>query len=296
MEFTSDHSQGLAFARKARQGSAPIELTLALPIFMVLLSFIFAVCSAAVTRIQVTSTARNNTFAKRHQPWLHASEELGSLDLGSVGIILGSKPLVKPEGGMVQGTASGRPEGLFGPLKALTQEATREFFVMGGVWDQQEIPFKKHPALTLTDKATYFGVAGGDLGKLDRLAGFAMNFSGSDAFGQLRQRVLQGTESARQQINSRIAEIQRELSQRARDLKQKQSELARLRQQPNPDGTAIQRKEIETKKLQSEIGSLRVEAEKQKMAAANLGVDLDLPPVGSSVSAGGLSTLPDTAD
>lgn len=296
MEFTSDHSQCLAFATKARQGSAPIELTLALPIFMVLLSFIFAICSAAVTSIQVTSRARNSTFAKRHQPWLHDSEELGSLDLGNVGIILGSKALVKPEGGMVQGTASGSPEGMFGPLKALTHEATREFFVLGGVWDQQEIPFKKHSALTLTDKATYFGVAGGELRKLDGLAGFAMIFPSNAAFGTLRQRVQQGTESARQQVHSRIAETQRELSQLARDLKQKRSELARLRQQSNPDWIAIQRKESESKKLQSKIDSLRVESEKQKMAAANIGVDLGLPPVGNSVAAGGSSAQPDTAD
>ncbi len=158
MKPINRYQMNAARRAKLRKGLAPLELALALPILMVMLSLIFGVCTVTTTRMNVTLAARNFTFEKRHTPWKHNAQTLKLDHVQKVSRILGPRPLMPANSGLVSGAAQGAPIGLFGPLRKLALTTNCERFVLGGGWDYQEIEFKKHKQLTLTDKSKYFGL------------------------------------------------------------------------------------------------------------------------------------------
>ncbi len=264
-----------------RRGSAPLELTLALPILMVMLSIIFGVCSVTETRMIATLAARNNTFEKRHTPWKHAPKTIELPYVKEVSKILGPSPIMPANSGLVTGVAENSPTGLFGPLSKLTLSTASKRFVLGGGWDYQEIEFKKHSALTLTDKAKYFGVKASEIDVFKKLGGFGAGGGGSArSFGQIQSQAQQTLQNAQQEVTARLAEIQQQLTSLTKQLTQQKQHLANLHKNPNADPAAIRSADQQVKKTQSKIDKLKSEQAQQSKASRSLGFNSSLPAAG----------------
>ncbi len=260
-----------------RRGIASLELALVLPILMVMLSIIFGVCSVTETRMMTTTAARNFAFEKRHRPWEHQAETLELSDVQKVEKILGPSPVMPAKGGLVSGAAASEPTGIFGPLSKLTLQTQSERFVLGGGWDYQEIVFKKHSQLTLTEKAKYFGMKASDLSAFKKLGSFGAGLGGGGSIGGMQGQVQQALQDARQEVMARLAEIQRELRQLSSQLSQQKQKLANLRKSPTPDANAIRSADQQVKKTQSKIDKLKSEQSQQQRAGHSMGVNSKLP-------------------
>lgn len=256
-------------------GLAPLELMLALPILLVMLSLIFGACSVSTARMNVTLAARNFAFQKRHTPWKHGAGPLAVREVARVSKILGPRPIMPANSGLVSGAATGTPTGLFGPLRQLKQSADCERFILGGGWDYEEIQFKKHRSLTLTEKSMIFGLADGELDAFKRLGSFGAGFTGSSSssMGQVQHAI----QSARQDISARLTELQNQLKQLTNELRQAKQKLASLRSNPAADPSAIRSAEQQVKKTQSKIDKLQSEQAQQNKARGSLGVDGAIP-------------------
>ena len=263
-----------------RRGIAPLELALALPILMVMMSIIFGVCSVTETRMMTTTAARNNAFEKRHKPWEHAAQTLELSEVQKVAKILGPSPVMPAKGGLVSGTAASVPTGMFGPLSKLTLSTQSERFVLGGGWDYQEIKFTKHNALTLTDKAKYFGMSSSEINAFKGLGSFGAGFASGGSVGQLQVQVQQALRDARQEVTARLAEIQRQLKQLSSQLSQQKQQLANLQKTPNADPNTIRDARQQVRKTQSKIDELKSEQSKQQRARSSMGFDSKLPASG----------------
>lgn len=275
--------QGSSRARY-RKGLAPLELTLALPILMVMLSLIFGVCIVTKSQMESTIFARENAFEKRHQPWEHGAKTLDIHSVQKVDAIVGQSRKMPTNGGLVKGLGVSEPQGLFGPLKKIEQTltATAELSVFGGGWDYQEIEFKKHDALTLTDKAKYFGVKSSEIGAFKSLGGFnAGGGSGGRSFGQVQSQVQQTLRGAQQEITARLNEIDRQLNQLTRQINQEKRQLENLRRNPDAAPSAIHSADQQVRSTQSKINTLKSEQTQQRTAASNLGVKSALPEAGA---------------
>ncbi len=270
----------------ARPGAAALELAFALPILTALLTIIFGICSITETRMSVTLSARNNTFEKRHTPWSHDARPLELPHVQTVAKILGTPIKMPANSGMVSDSATAEPTGLFGPLSRLTLRTDSERFVLGGGWDYQEIEFKKHEALTMTDKAKVFAVNQEDLEAFKKTGSFGVggNSSSGRSFGQIQGQVQQSLQNAQQQITSRLAEIQQQLRQLGNQLNQQKQQLANLRKNPNADPNAVRQAEQQVKKTQAKIDKLKSEQTQQSRAKSSLGFRPNLP-ASSDVSA-----------
>lgn len=258
-----------------RKGLAPLELALALPILMVMMSLIFGVCSATHARMNATQAARNAAFAKRHTPWKHDAQTLTLPDLQKVSRILGPSPIMPAGGGMVSGEGADVPTHMFGPLSDVLLSTSCERFVLGGGWDFQEVEFKKHKALILTDKAKYFGVRSNDIDAFKSLGGFGAGFGGNA--GSSMGQVQQALQSAQQDITARLNEIQTQLRQLNNQLKQQKQSLANLRSNPSSTPASIRHAEQQVKSTQSKIDTLKSEQGQQHRAQDSLGVTSSLP-------------------
>lgn len=256
---------------------APLEFTLALPILVALLSMIFGICSFARTRMMVTTEARNLSFEKRHEPWQHQAVRLDLADVNKVSAILGPSPSKMPaDSGLVSGSAEGSPQGLFGPLKLLFLKTSIQRFVLGGRWDHEEIEFEKHSALTLTDKAEYFGLASDDLMSFKRIA----SLGGGVAGGSLAS--LQSTAQSRIQqsqgaISQRLQKIEADLRKLDRDLNEQKRELASLEKSNPLNKDAINHARNEVKDTAAKIKELKHEQSLQQYAKNSMDIDLKVP-------------------
>lgn len=261
-----------------RKGSAPLELTLALPILMVLLSIIFGICTVTETRMMTTTAARNNAFEKRHKPWEHDATTLELANVSKVEKILGQSPIMPATGGLVSGKAANVPTGLFGPLRKLTLATQSERFVLGGGWDHQEINFEKHSALTLTDKAKFFGLGASDFIAFKKLGGFSTGSGGGGGMiGQLQNQIQHTLQEARQEIETRLAEIPREMKPLASDLAKKEENLKRVESNPNATKKAKDGAKSEVENAQSKVDELEKEKLNLRKAKSKMGVDAKLP-------------------
>jgi len=269
------------YQARCRKGIAPLELALALPILMVMLSIIFGVCSVTQSRMEVTISARDDAFKKRHQPWEHGAETFDVPYVQKVDAILRQDRKMPSSSGLVSGVGASVPQGLFGPLKILEQQltATAELSVFGGGWDHQEIEFKKHNALTLTEKAKCFGVTASELDAFKKLGGFGGG--GGSSFGQVQGQVQRTLQNASQEITARLGEIDRQLKQLTRQINQQKQQLEILRKTPFADPSEIRSLDQQVKKTQSRIDNLKSEQAQQRKAASSLGVDSSLPAVGT---------------
>jgi len=263
-----------------RRGIAPLELALALPILMVMLSIIFGVCSVTETRMMTTTAARNNAFEKRHKPWEHDAQTLELSEVQKVAKILGPSPRMPAKGGLVSGNAASAPTGMFGPLSEIKRDPQSERFVLGGGWDYQEIEFKKHNALTLTEKAKYFGLSSSKINAFKGLGSFGAGFAGGGSIGQMQGQVQQALQDARREVTARLAEIQRQLRQLSSQLSQQKQQLANLRKNPGDDPSSIRNAEQQVKKTQTKIDKLKSEQSQQQRAGGSMGVDSKLPAAG----------------
>ncbi|MDZ4851938.1 MAG: TadE family protein [Pirellulaceae bacterium] len=263
-----------------RRGIAPLELALALPILMVMMSIIFGVCSVTETRMMTTTAARNNAFEKRHKPWEHDAQTLELSEVQKVEKILGPSPVMPAKGGLVSGIAASAPTGMFGPLSKLTLATQSERFVLGGGWDYQEIEFKKHSPLILTDKAKYFGMKASEINAFKGLGSFGAGFGGSGSIGQMQGQVQQSLQDARREVTARLAEIQRQMKQLSSQLSLEKHQQANLRKNPNADPNSIQKADKQVKKTQAKIDELKSEQSKQQQASGSMGVDSKLPAAG----------------
>lgn len=261
-----------------RRGMAPLEFTLALPILIALLSIIFGICSVAQTRMIVTTEARNSTFEKRHEPWQHQAERLELTDVEKVSIILGPTPIkMHADSGLVSGSAKGSPQDLFGPLKLLNlQETTSQRFVLGGRWDQEEIAFEKHAALTLTDKAEYFGMASGDLKSFKRVASLGGGVAGGSlaSLHTASQSRIQQSQAA---ISQRLQRIEAELRQLDKELHEQKKKLASLEKNSPLDTRAINAARNEVKETVASIKELKHEQALQQYAKNSMNIELRVP-------------------
>lgn len=260
-----------------RRGMAPLEFTLALPILVALLSMIFGICSFAQTRMMVTTQARNHTFEKRHEPWQHQAERLDLAEVDKVSAILGPNPIKMPaDSGLVSGSAKGSPEGLFGPLKLLFTETSSQRFVLGGRWDHEEIEFEKHSALTLTDKAEYFGMATGDLESFKQIAKLGGGVTGGSAASlqAVSQSRIQQSQGA---ISQRLKKIETDLRTLDRVLNEQKRKLASLEKNNPLNNDAINHARKEVKDTFAKIKELKHEQALQQYARNAMHIELKVP-------------------
>lgn len=262
-----------------RKGMAPLELALALPILMVMLSMIFGVCNVTETRMMTTTAARNHAFAKRHQPWLHAQESIDLRDVGKVDRMLGPSPVMPARGGLVTGSAKGVATKMFGPLSDFVWQAESKRFVLGGGWDYQEINFAEHSKLSLPKQATYFGMPPSVVDGFSGIGNLAGAAAGS--FGQTQGQVKQILHEARQKVVRRVAEIQSELKQSSNRLNEQKRHLASLQSVPFVDPGALSSMQTEIDKTEDGIKTLKEELVRQQDASAKLGADYTSPGSGS---------------
>ncbi len=267
-----------ASGRRCRQryGSAPIELLLALPILLVMLSLIFCVCSVTQTRMAVTTSARNVAFAKRHTPWKFEPETLSLEKVEAVGKVLGSSRKMSPGSGLVSGEANGAPTGIFGPLRSLVMSTESKRFVLGGGWDFQEIEFKKHRPLTLTDKAETIGFPADQLTAFTSLGRFGAGAGGS--FGNVQTQALQRIQAAQTQITRRLAAIRQEIASAQATVNQLNRQIANLRS----SGGNVAELEQKRDALREHIDELKDERSRLSTANSHLGVNLKLPTAGAA--------------
>jgi hypothetical protein len=262
--------------KSQRAGTAPLELVLALPILLVMLSIIFAVCTGAETRMVTTTTARNAAFEKRHEPWKHNPEALELPNVERVKTILGPNPRMSASGGLVDGDASGTPKGIFGPLRFVSMDTKSRRFVLGGGWDYQELAFEKHRALTVTEKAQYFGLDASKSSAFTNLAGFGGSSSIGSSFSSVANQVTHQIANANQRSSARIAQINSQLKTLSSKLKKQQQTLDELRKNPNPDWGAIRSTRESINSTETEIRKLSTERSRLGEAKGNLGVNTSI--------------------
>ncbi len=260
-----------------RRGMAPLELALALPILVALLSIIFGICSISQTRMIVTVEARNQAFAKRHEPWKHQAESLNLTNVDKVNTILGPNPeKMQADAGLVSGESAASPQGLFGPIKSLSLSTNCQRFVFAGRWDHKEIDFKKHAALTLTDKAEYFGLSSSNLQSFKRIASFGGGFSGG-SFGSLQSGVQASVGQSLATIRQRIQKIEAELRTLNSRLKEQERKLASLERAVPRDAGAIDKANKEVRNIRAQIKELKHEQALQQYAMNSMNTNLTIP-------------------
>jgi hypothetical protein len=195
-----------------RRGQATIELVFFLPMLVALLSIVFFAASLTLSRSHASIGARNKAFGGRHEPWKPSGDytvsRLPVPGTSYAGLILGPRPRQRADGGLLRAEETRDVEVRFGPLKKLVQDVTTEHYVLGGSWDKQEIKFRHHPRLTLTEKSAYFGI-GIPLNGFGNLIGFG---SGGGGAGSAIASANQAISDARNQLDGVINDLRDQLN------------------------------------------------------------------------------------
>jgi len=143
-----------------RAGSATLEFAFIFPLLIAISLAILTISNVSVSQSTINAEARFEAFKHRHQPWNAPAEYVTQLDLSdirSVAKILGPAPKMAPEKAVLEVHATQKSSVYLKSMESVAGSVSGDCFVMGAVWDHQEIEFKKHDRLTLTEKANYFG-------------------------------------------------------------------------------------------------------------------------------------------
>lgn len=237
-----------------RRGQAAIELTFFLPMLVALWSIIFLASSLTLSRSHASLGARNKAFSGRHEPWQPSGDydtsRLSVPGASAVGLILGPAPRQPADGGLLHAEDTRSVDVRFGPLKRLVRDVTTEHYVLGGSWDLQEIEFREHPRLTLTEKSAYFGI-GIPLNAFAGLLGFG---SGGGGGGNAIASTHQAFRDARNQL-------QRLIDQLESDLRRVRSDLDTEKNKENPDRELVARLEGDESEIAQQIRKVRGQLE-----------------------------------
>jgi hypothetical protein len=164
--MTAHHTSLSRSSRRPRRGVATIELALCLPFMMMLLMVIFTLGSFWQTHMGTTITARYNAWVGKDEPWApdarHTEERLPVDGFESVGTILGPKPLLPAERGLLHAEVVNSIPIYCASMKGLIPDAHAQHYVLAGCWDYRNIPFEndrhKHRPLHCGKKYRYLNV------------------------------------------------------------------------------------------------------------------------------------------
>jgi hypothetical protein len=150
-------------AADRRRGLATLEVAMALPILVGMLSIIFTLANAGLTKTDVAITARQEAWQERHGE--RAGRTLDVSGANAVGGILGFRG--NPAGGVIENRSVKNATALYPGFKGFTLEADNRHQVLAGTWDfpvdTRFAPRGEHPPLSpgRDTKFANFGIDGG---------------------------------------------------------------------------------------------------------------------------------------
>lgn len=167
-----------------RQGNAPLEMVMFLPLLIVMFAGMLTVTQVAVTDSTAATAARHVAFDARRTPYqdgpLFTTGTTG-VGLSAIDDILGPGSSIEPDGGLILSGVELPIAAMFDRFKGRLPNSRAACAVVGDTWDHEQIRFKKHGRLTLGEKVNYFtGGSIGNLASFSRFVGFSI---GSGSFG-----------------------------------------------------------------------------------------------------------------
>ena len=253
-------TSGVRGHRDGRRGSAPLELTLFLPIYAAALMCLFTTFSFARTRSHIETEAR-------HQAWLQRAETRTSrpplvgdgVSFALPGRILNGSP--DPAAGLVQEEEAGdatiylRTLNLVGDMKA-------EHTVYSDVWDYRRIPFPEqgqHPRLRLDERSRIFGMS--DIGAFSALG--SASGIGASVAGNLSQSLNNRKQELNREVRAATQTLRRKLQTLEQRLDRVESQLGEARRQEPIDTELVS-------SLEKELGDLSRERRRLEQQLAEL--------------------------
>jgi len=244
----------------SRRGSAPLELMMFMPMYVILLAVFLAIASHSRERTAVTT-------AVRHQSWMRRGdigEQTETLPLNEnqmtlAGILRGSQ---EATGGLVQEEGTGQPSRRFMSFIPAGRFHF-EHAIVTDPWDHRVLKFadhRQHPALSLDQRCSAFGSV--STGIMSGLGGVSASLSG--LAGQLKQQIHTRRQQALREMNA----SEQRLNQILQDAEQEREGLidqlraAEQDEQPNVVlvedlRRRIQQKQQSIDRVRMQIGQLQ---------------------------------------
>lgn len=209
-----------------RSGLATIEIAFCLLVLSVITTAMFMVFSYSYSASGMAAAARYHAWSARHTPWDPTPEsQLVILDRVAdheYPRILGNAPRLDPDSVLY---SEARKEAR---IFEFSSEIVTDHYVMGGVWDHQEIEFRRHPRLVPMEQFNIFVASSISWSRIQSLASFAdpglaamaqstrndylpQEHHSNEALDRLRGRLnaqVAERESERSSLLSRIAQAQ----------------------------------------------------------------------------------------
>ena len=259
------------FHKSNRKGTAPIELTLFLPIYAAILMVLFTIFSFARTRGEVAVETRHEAWMNRSRPGKEtASLDVSQGDAEKVGRILNHKQ--DPTLGLVSATRQKNATVYLKTLKLFT-DIQFNHAVMTDTWDYKTMSFEeqnRHSRLTLAERTLVFGSI--DRGAFGGLASATSGFAGKA--GSLQQSLDQRRNQAMTRVNQAKAIVSRAISATESRLKSLNTELEEKLDIVPQDEQAISELKSRIAAASKEVASLKKQMSDLDASATHLASSL----------------------
>jgi len=243
-----------------RRGSAPLELLMFMPMYVILLAIFLTIASYSRERTSVTT-------AVRHQAWMRRGDvgkrteklQLNGMETTLAPILSG---LQDAAGGLVQEHRTGRSASQLLSFIPASQ-IQMEHAIVTDPWDHRVLKFpeqRQHPALSLDPRCAVFGTVSS--GQMSSLLGVSTAFNG--LAGELQAQIQQSRQQALREINSNEQRLNQILQDADRERDDLIAQLHAAEQEAVPNRVLIDdlRRRIQGKqesidRLQTQLSQLR---------------------------------------